>query len=507
MEKNKEQQQFSENNSKRYESQHLKIFKKEEYLNTPSFLKKSEIINKKKKDSEIYKISSVNQNKTNSIFNDRNSIIQNFNVNNNLNYINNSMNTSISEYDSKIGNNFKDMIRISNINHDNNDSNNIELNNEQLPINIININQFFNLYPNKMNKKEENFLNQNLDIQNWNNFVFNNNNLQNELKTENDNNHINHISNKDKIDMIIYNADIILSLIASYKGSIFLQKALLNIEGKKISILLTTIYPYICNIMCLEYGNYFMQKLIKKLNVEQRLSIYQIIENNFLIIATNKSGTHAIQTLIDTIQTPLEQIFLNKLLNKNMLLLFNNENGYHIIMKIILEIPENQRDNINLFIVSNVEKIIINPYGAYCVCKFIIYNNNLNLRFLLIKNIQNNIKNLIFNKNSCSVLMSSIKQFGITNFEFIIHEIKNNITFLSLHPISSSFIGKIFCYLENNEYIKLTSIIWEIFKNDDVVKQLFSHKNGKIILKKLISYSNNAQKKYINTKINITKKK
>ena len=64
-----------------------------------------------------------------------------------------------------------------------------------------------------------------------------------------------------------------------------------------------------------------------------------------------------------------------------------------------------------------------------------------------------------------------------------------------------------FYYLENNEYIKLTSIIWEIFKNDVVVKQLFSHKNGKIILKKLISYSNNAQKKYINTKINITKKK
>ena len=87
-----------------------------------------------------------------------------------------------------------------------------------------------------------------------------------------------------------------------------------------------------------------------------------------------------------------------------MLLLFTNENGYHIIMKIFLEKNENQRNNINLFLIANIE----NPYGVYCAHKFIINNYDLNLRVLLIKNMQNNIKNLIFNKNSCSVLLIAI---------------------------------------------------------------------------------------------------
>ena len=34
----------------------------------------------------------------------------------------------------------------------------------------------------------------------------------------------------------------------------------------------------------MEYGNYFIQKLIKKLNVQQRLEIYHAIDANFLNI-------------------------------------------------------------------------------------------------------------------------------------------------------------------------------------------------------------------------------
>ena len=208
----------------------------------------------------------------------------------------------------------------------------------------------------------------------------------------------------------------------------YLQNMLTIINKKEISILLKTINNHICNLMCSEFGNYFMQKLLKLLNAQQRLHIYQIIDNNFLNIAINKNGTHVIQALIETIQTPLEQFCFDKLLSKNMLLLFNNENGYHIMMKLILDKPENERNNVNIFIVGNLEKIIINSYGAYCVNKFILTNSNINLRILLIKNIQMNLKNLIFNKNSCSVIMLAIKNFGINNFEFIIHEIKNIIS-------------------------------------------------------------------------------
>ena len=62
---------------------------------------------------------------------------------------------------------------------------------------------------------------------------------------------------------------------------------------------------------------------------------------------------------------------------------------------------------------------------------------------MLIQNIQNNIKILIFNKNSCSVLMLAIKKFGINNFDFILHEIEDNLAFLSLHTITISLVFRI----------------------------------------------------------------
>ena len=82
-----------------------------------------------------------------------------------------------------------------------------------------------------------------------------------------------------------------------------------------------------------------------------------------------------------------------------MLLLFNNENAYHIIMKIIIEKPENQRNNINLCFVYNIEKIIINPYRAYCWNKFVLNKINLNLRLILML-----FEIIINNKNSFIIL-------------------------------------------------------------------------------------------------------
>ena len=439
----------------------------------------------------------------------------NFNINDKKNYTVNQFG-----FDKNLNIDYINESRISN-NLENNEQyrNKIEINNlnNNYPINFINVKQIFNIYPNEkrknpMNKiKNEIFYNTNYEniptFQNNNNKNIINfpkkNNFDNKSLNIN-NNSSKYLKNIDKMK-IITNIEIILALLSNFKGSIFLQDILINVDNKEISILLATIYQNVSKIMCLEYGNYFIQKLIKKLNVQQRLNIYQIIENDFLNIAIDKSGTHAIQCLIDNIQSPLEQIYLDKLLNKNILLLFNNENSYHIIMKIILEKPENQRNNINFFFVTNVEKIVINPYGAYCGAKFLINNINLNLRLILIKNIQNTIKILIFNKNSSSFLILAIKQFGINSFEFIIQEIQNNLSFLSLHPIANSFVYKVFYFLKNSENSKINSIIWNIYRDCNLIKALCSHKNGNKLIKQLMEYSNNTQKKYIKAKLSFIK--
>ena len=302
--------------------------------------------------------------------------------------------------------------------------------------------------------------------------------------------------------VLLNNVNILLNHLNSNKGSILAQKLLDEYDNKEIDIFFNIIIHYISGIMCLEYGNYFIQKLIKKLNFQQRLKIYQIIEPHFLEIATNKSGTHSIQSLIDCINTPIELLFLDKLLSKNMLLLFLDENGYHIMMKVILDIPENKRNNLNLFLLLNLDKIIINYNGSFCVNKFINKNKDLKLRALLIQNIQNNINNYITNKNSCKILFLILEKFGINYGLFIIKYIQNNLAILSIHPISMNFILKTLNYLKNNSSFELGILIWSVYKNNILLKFLLSNENGIKLLKLMINLSDEEQKKYIFMKIN-----
>ena len=369
--------------------------------------------------------------------------------------------------------------------------------NNNTPINIINKPNFL-------------YLQKNLeDIENTdkiNNKVFSFNTFNNKSSSINNlrNNNLDIFiqNNKEEKSLsIIFDANKVLEKLKNYWGSIFLQKVLLTLDNKELSILLFNILPQINIIMCSEYGNYFFQKLIKRLNVNQRLLIYKRIEPYFVNIAKNKSGTHSIQSIIDEIKAPVEQLVFDNLINKNLLFLFNDKNAYHIIMKIIIEKPEDKRNNINLTLIENIGKIGVNPYGAYCVNKFIFFNTDINLRNLLLKYISYNIKEFFFHKCSCSILLLLFKYYNINSCEFIFHEIENNLKDLIRFQVSFSFLCKILLFLKNNHINILNSLISNICKSDNLLKSLLSNNNGDKLLNKLIEYSNDTNRNYIIEKI------
>ena len=315
----------------------------------------------------------------------------------------------------------------------------------------------------------------------------------------NKNKNIFYVNNK---DILLNNVNIILMQLQTHKGSILIQDFLNSVNDSELNKLFTDLTPYISSIMCLEYGNYFIQKLIKKINVKQRLEIYEIIKPNFIEIATNKSGTHSIQSLIDCIESPLEYTFLDKLLEKNRLLFFLDENAYHIIMKIILEIDEDKRNNINLFLVSNAEKIITNVNGAFCVNKFIHKNYDTNLRTLLVQNLKFNITKLINNKYSCTILLLILEKFGINYGLFIIQYIQKNFAILTRYTTTTVLIIKTLNYLYKYNTFELGILIWFVYKNNDLLNYLLSNDNGNQILKLMINVSDEEQKKFIFLKLN-----
>ena len=443
-------------------------------------------VNRKKNISFANNINNVN---TNNNYNCHNTLVnynQNINFNKNNNIIVNHLNIFFNFNGSNINSNT--------INNANSNNRNIVL--------IKNVSKK-NYYNNFCMNNNQNFINSNCkrdtnfcNINNIDNClddkIFCNNNII-------DFDQINFDNNDDNNFLLSKNIEKLLDNLKSYKGSLISQSFIDTIENEnELEVFFKNIVPHICQIMCSDYGNYFFQKLIKKLNFEQRLSIYKIIESEFLVIATNKCGTHSIQSLMDTIQTPLELFALNKLLSKNMLLLFIDDNAYHIMMKMILDFPEEKRSIVNIYLVMNIEKIIINVNGAFCANKFIINNNNLNLRKFLVENLKSNIKKLLFNKYSCIILLLVLQTFGIQWGNFIIKEIEQNFVVLSQNQISYIFIIKVFDYLKNSQnLIILKLLIWSLYKNIALMNYLISSENNRKLLSQLIEYSDEEQKQFL----------
>ena len=493
----------SDSLQKEYENNPLKI------LETIRNEKESEASNKEKeereKDKVDTKIDSLNDNKE--ILSDKenkkleekkiNEFSSYYDFNKRQNHKDENRNKLNNKY---IVNNINNIGALNNIyNHNNliNCSPNIKFNNNNnIIVNHLNI--FFNFHNNNSNIEND------FDYKD-DNIVCNNNNMnvcKNNKNFCSDNINNNDL-NKNRIFAknnygISNNINKLLNNLKTYKGSIVYQAFIDNInDEKELSLFFLNIIPHICQIMCLEYGNYFFQKLIRKLDIQQKLAIYQIIEPEFLVIATNKCGTHSIQSLIDIIETPFEHLALNKLISKNMFLLFTDDNAYHIMMKMIIDFPEEKRNILNIYLVKNVEKIIINCNGAFCTNKFITNNKNLNLRKILVENLKINMKKLIFNKFSCIILLLVLQTFGVEWGGFIIKEIEQNFVVMSENPISKVFITKVLEYLSDNNHFILKLLIWSLFKNIVLINYFLSNKNQRKLLNQLIGYSDNEQKKYL----------
>ena len=327
-------------------------------------------------------------------------------------------------------------------------------------------------------------------------------NKRNNLETFNQEKGKNNLESQAKMNFFGTDIHILIKQMKTYRGSMYLQYLLTLLDNSDVEQLLLRLSPHLTEVMCSHYGNYFIQKFFQKLNYHQRLFIFSIIQNNFLEICIDKSGTYSIQSLIDTIKTPFEEKIIENLLYKNLLLLFCNENSHHIIQKIIIDYPEYKRDFLNNFLLGNLNKICTNLYGSLCVIKFIIMNSNLYIRFQLIRAIQSMFFNLVMNRYGCSIIFFLLEKYGIEYCYFVIEFIKQNFEFLLNQPNSIILIEKVLNYMYkyvNNEF---NDIVWKIIKNEKILYILIEKDLCNRIFTFIIKTLNSDQKDLIKKTIN-----
>lgn len=83
-------------------------------------------------------------------------------------------------------------------------------------------------------------------------------------------------------------------LASTQSGSRYLQKEMNKAKVGMIDFLVNDIGTDFPRIMVDNYGNYFCQRLLSCCSGEQRVMILKLIEQDFLLICTDKRGTHTI---------------------------------------------------------------------------------------------------------------------------------------------------------------------------------------------------------------------
>ena len=238
------------------------------------------------------------------------------------------------------------------------------------------------------------------------------------------------------------------------------------------------------------YGNYFIQFLIKNSNQSQIDLIIEYIKEDFVTIAFDYSGTHVLQTLLDMIKTPEEEIILlNSIKGKELKMAFDI-NATHVLQKMISIINETRRNEINIIIINNIKILSLDVNGICLVKKFIEYTYITENKDKIIKTLTDNCIEISQSPYGNYVIQFIIEEWGIIKCEPIVNIIINNICSLSIQKYSSNVIEKIIDLLD---FKKLNLLIHELFFSNTFINILKS-KYGKYVIQKAIKSLNNNQK-------------
>eukprot|EP00913_Durusdinium_trenchii_P028839 g27041.t1 len=91
-------------------------------------------------------------------------------------------------------------------------------------------------------------------------------------------------------------------------------------------------------IMCNMYGNYLCSAAFQSCSVAQRLRMLEISSRNLLMIAKDRWGTHAMQSLLSLVCTNDEQRILLLALKEHAVELSLDQHGSHVVQRAIISL-------------------------------------------------------------------------------------------------------------------------------------------------------------------------
>ncbi len=279
-------------------------------------------------------------------------------------------------------------------------------NNQNIKNNYYNKNIKENYYPEKENNKFINNITENIsnqetnDITNRINLMNINsykpqNNFQYQLPQNQYNNNSMNINNNNIENIqnnIFYNYsenDIIedcVNLCKEQTECRYLQKKITENPKLAYEVIYPKVKDKIIELSCDQFGNYFIQKVIEHLKIEQISELlYKKISNHFRSLCFNQHGTRVIQKIFERIINDDNLLnYYTLLLNPNLNDFIIDGNATHIIIKYVSLVPSPKNDFIIQFLSGNIFELATKKHSCCALQKCIELANQKQKKFLFL---------------------------------------------------------------------------------------------------------------------------
>ena len=275
-------------------------------------------------------------------------------------------------------------------------------------------------------------------------------------------------------------------------GSRIMQKYLKKFPSHIRTLLITKISPYIDKLMCDTYGNYFCQKLYKVSELHQRISILNILKNNFLTISKNKCGAHAIQSIIGEVQNIKEKNIILEYIQSHELELAYDTEGTHVLQKILSVFEEEDRVNLNKVLCdkTNLNSLCQDAKGICVIKKLIAGTKDENNKRRIVDDIYDNCIEIALSPFGNYIIQLIFEEWDINICLKLIENCLDNSFILSSQKYSSNIIVKIldlYCDDKKDEYNKYNFCekLKNIFFDEKNLSELYNNKYGRLLLNKI----------------------
>lgn len=234
---------------------------------------------------------------------------------------------------------------------------------------------------------------------------------------------------------------LVVEMSKAQAGSKLLQHRLLKGHPSVIKDVLEGIETELPDIMCNMYGNYLCSAAFQACSVAQRLRMLDIASRHLRAVATDRWGTHALQSLIGLVCTSQEQELLLPALQEHVVELSCDPNGAHAVQRALVSFGVPCPEPILREVTRCLCTVAHNPHGLCVLKKCISQTRQGDGQEHLLREISHHALDLAQGPYGNYAVQHALEEWGGEVCRPIVEALKGRLVQLSIQKFSSNVVG------------------------------------------------------------------